>query len=103
MGPYRPQLWILIMIKIDFEFDTTYGVFRDALYLPEDHTFSDEEIVAMKQQRLDNWLAVVNAPPQEEEIINSVEINGETYTRLEGTPPSGAKLIEVEGIWYYKD
>jgi hypothetical protein len=54
------------MIKIDFEFDSTYGVFRDALHLPEDHTFTDAEIQAMKQQRFDNWWAAVNALSSEE-------------------------------------
>lgn len=53
------------MVKIDFEFDTPHGVFRDALHLPEDHGMSDAEIDAMKQQRLDNWLAIVNPPPVE--------------------------------------
>ena len=54
------------MIKIDFEFDTPHGIFRDALHLPEDHTFTEEEIQAMKEQRRDNWIAVVTAPPVEE-------------------------------------
>lgn len=54
------------MVKIDFEFDSTYGVFRDALHLPDDHGLSDAEIDAMKQQRFDNWLAIVNSPPVEE-------------------------------------
>lgn len=53
------------MIKIDFEFDSTYGVFRDALHLPDDHGLSDAEIDAMKQQRFDNWIAIVNPPPVE--------------------------------------
>lgn len=53
------------MIKIDFEFDTPYGVFRDALYLPENHGMSDAQIQAMKEQRRDNWIAVVTAPPVE--------------------------------------
>lgn len=53
-------------MKIDFEFDTPHGLFRDALHLPDDHTFTDEEIQAMKQQRVDNWIAVVTAPPAEE-------------------------------------
>jgi len=53
-------------MKIDFEFETTYGVFRDALHLPDDHGMTEDEIQAMKQQRLDNWLAIVNAPPAEE-------------------------------------
>lgn len=55
------------MIKIDFEFDTPHGVFRDALHLPEDHTFSEADIQAMKQQRVDNWIAIVTAPPAEEQ------------------------------------
>lgn len=54
------------MSKIDFEFDTPHGVFRDALHLPDDHTFTDAEIQAMKEQRRDNWIAVVTAPPVEE-------------------------------------
>lgn len=53
-------------MKIDFEFDTPHGLFRDALHLPDDHTFTDDEIQAMKQQRVDNWIAVVTAPPVEE-------------------------------------
>jgi hypothetical protein len=52
------------MIKIDFEFDTPYGVFRDALHLPVDHTYTDAEIQAMKEQRRDNWIAIVSAPPE---------------------------------------
>ena len=51
-------------MKIDFEFTTSYGVFRDALYLPDDHIFTDEQIAAMKQERLDNWLFVVENPPE---------------------------------------
>ena len=58
--------WILTMIKIDFEFETQYGVFRDAIHLPQDHTLSDSEITILKQQRLTNWLAIVNPAPVEE-------------------------------------
>lgn len=47
------------MIKIDFSFDTQHGKFADALHLPDDHGMSEIEIEAMKQQRLDNWLAIV--------------------------------------------
>ena len=52
------------MIKIDFEFQTPYGAFRDALYLPEDHGLSQEQIVAVQQERLDNWLFAVENPPE---------------------------------------
>ena len=53
------------MIKIDFTFDTEYGVFSDAISLPDDHTFTDDEIKAMKQERVDNWIAIITAPSEE--------------------------------------
>jgi len=53
------------VVKIDFEFPSQYGVFRDALHLPDDHGLSDAEIAAMKQQRYDNWLVTINPPPVE--------------------------------------
>ncbi len=56
-------------MKIDFFFDTQYGKFCDALHLPDDHTFTESEIDAMKQQRLDNWIAVITAPPPEDEEL----------------------------------
>lgn len=59
-------------MKIDFEFTTPHGLFRDALHLPDDHSFSDVEIEAMKQQRVDNWIAVVTAPPVEEPPVDEV-------------------------------
>jgi hypothetical protein len=55
-------------MKIDFSFETQYGKFADAIILPDDHTFSEAEIEAMKQQRLDNWIAVVSYVPTEEEL-----------------------------------
>ena len=68
-------------MKIDFEFQTQYGVFRDALHLPDDHAFTDDEIQAMKQQRLDNWVALVSTPPVEEEQ-EYVEIDGVRYAKV---------------------
>ena len=53
-------------MKIDFSFSSQYGTFSDALHLPDDHLFTDAEIEAMKQQRFDNWIAVITAPPTEE-------------------------------------
>jgi hypothetical protein len=54
------------MIKIDFEFDTPHGVFRDALHLVEDRVYSPSEIESLKNERLNNWLAIVNPPPFEQ-------------------------------------
>ena len=56
------------MIKIDFSFETQYGKFADALHLPDDHGLSDAEIQAMKEQRRDNWITIVTAPPVETPI-----------------------------------
>lgn len=70
------------MIKIDFEFDTAYGKFRDALYLPDDHTYTDAEIQAMKEQRRDNWIAIVSNPPPPEPELDTIEINGVVYQRV---------------------
>ena len=66
-------------MKIDFEFETKYGKFRDAIHLPEDHNFTAEQIVAMKQERLDNWLFVVENPPEPE----TVELDGIIYENVE--------------------
>ena len=52
------------MIQIRFTFETQFGPFSDALYLEEDHSFTEAEIEAMKQERLDNWLLTVNPPPE---------------------------------------
>jgi hypothetical protein len=48
------------MQQIIFTFDTPFGSFCDALNLPDDHGLTDEQLEAMKQERLANWLAVVN-------------------------------------------
>lgn len=71
------------MINIVFERETDYGTFRDALHLPEDHNLTDEQIQAMMQERVDNWIAIVSAPPppikNDDEYI---ELNGVTYKRV---------------------
>jgi hypothetical protein len=54
-------------MQIIFEFPSAYGTFRDALNLPDDHGFSEEELTAMKQERLDNWVAHIEVASQAEE------------------------------------
>lgn len=51
-------------MKIDFEYQTEYGLFSDALWFPDDQPLpSPEEIEAMKLERLNNWLAILANPP----------------------------------------
>lgn len=55
-------------IQIIFEFEYEHGMkYRDALYLPANHTFTDAEIEAMKQERFQNWISIITADnsPQE--------------------------------------
>jgi hypothetical protein len=77
-------------MKIDFEFDTVHGKFRDAISLPDNHGLSDSEIEDMKVQRRDNWIALVENPPVEVEsdimeidgvIYEKIEINGQTVLK----------------------
>jgi len=55
-------------MKIDFSFDTQYGKFADAIVLPDNHNLSDEAIEVLKQERLNNWIAVVTYVPTKEEL-----------------------------------
>ena len=50
-------------MKIDFYFETQYGNFKDALILLEDHGLTDAQIESMKQERLNNWIAIVSNMP----------------------------------------
>ena len=53
------------MIKIDFEFETPYGKFADALYFYDDVFPADDVVEAMKQERLNNWIAIVTPKASE--------------------------------------
>ena len=65
-------------MQIVFEFDTPHGKFCDALYFEDDAVPDDATIEAMKQERLDNWIAVVTAPP----APDYVEIDGVQYEKI---------------------
>lgn len=54
------------MVKINFEFDTQYGKFSDALWFPDSQIPDDATVEAMKQERLNNWIAAVTTPPPAE-------------------------------------
>jgi hypothetical protein len=52
-------------IKINFTKTSDDGVYSytDALHLPENHSFTEEQIEAMKQERFDMWLNFILNPP----------------------------------------
>lgn len=52
------------MIQIIFERGEDPYNFRDALYLPDDHTFTDAEIEQMKDTRYNAWYQLVTNPPE---------------------------------------
>lgn len=58
-------------MKIDFEFNTQYGVFRDALHLPDNHTFTDADLSEMKTRRKDNWINVITTPSTGEVSVDT--------------------------------
>ena len=68
------------MVRIEFE--NVYGelVFRDAITLPDDHTLTDDEIEAIKQERFDNWVAVITAPPPEPVPEDIVDVEAEVIS-----------------------
>ena len=79
-------------MKIDFEFTTPYGVFRDALYLDDDHQLTEAEVNALKQERLDNWLAAIESPPEPEP--ETVEIDGVLYEKVDVDGQTVLKPVE---------
>lgn len=52
-------------MKIDFSFDTKYGTFNDAIHLPDDHNLTEDQIQALKYERLNNWITIIETPSEE--------------------------------------
>lgn len=66
-------------MNIDFCVDTEHGRFCDALHFEDDSVPDDATIEAMKQERVNNWIAIVTAPPAPQ----YVEIDGVQYEKIE--------------------
>jgi len=52
---------------IEFEYTTKYGKYSDAIIFPDDEPMTEEQIATEKQRRLDNWIALIEAPITPEE------------------------------------
>lgn len=56
------------MIKIPFEIETKYGMYKDCLYI-EDEKYkylTEKDIEEMKQERADAWVSIIDTPVTEE-------------------------------------
>lgn len=52
-----------VSVRVVFSEDTQYGTFTDAIFIPfADYPLSDEALSALKQARVDAWIAVITAP-----------------------------------------
>ena len=63
-------------VQVIFEKTGDSGSFRDALWFTDEeyaNTTSDQ-VSSLQQQRYDNWLAVVNAMPTEEPVLETTLI-----------------------------
>jgi len=70
------------MIKIDFERNTKHGIYRDAITLPADSKLTENEVGILMQQRVDNWVAYMDNPPQSEPEPEFFEIDGVKYAKV---------------------
>lgn len=65
------------MLKIEFERGEEPIIYRDALYLAYDHTFTDDEIEAMKDERYANWQAFVKAASEAPvDLVSEASVDG---------------------------
>ena len=46
---------------LQFSYETKYGTFSDALVLPDDHTYTNDDLEKLKLQRRDNWISYIHS------------------------------------------
>jgi hypothetical protein len=58
------------LISFRFEMGEAPLLYSDALVMTQEayDALTPEEITTMQQARYDNWLAIINAPPTEENV-----------------------------------
>lgn len=66
-------------MEIEFSFETEHGVFKDVLHLPDNHNLSEAEIDTMKQQRLTEWLRVIDDANND---VTSGDMSDELFPEL---------------------
>jgi hypothetical protein len=66
-------------MQIRFSYETKYGTFSDALNLPDDHTFTEQELITMQEQRRDNWIAYIDSTQVDTPEI-TIDVNNNNIT-----------------------
>lgn len=59
-------------MQIRFSFTTKYGTYSDALNLPDDHNYTEQEIEAMKIARRDNWVSYIDNTQTQEIPVEEI-------------------------------
>ena len=62
-------------MQIRFSYETKYGTFSDALNLPDDHTFTEQELITMQEQRRDNWIAYIDSTQVDNVVEEQTDTN----------------------------
>ena len=66
-------------MQIRFSYETMYGTFSDALNLPDDHEFTEQELTTMQEQRRDNWIAYIDSTQADTPEI-TIDVNNNNIT-----------------------
>lgn len=49
-------------MKIDFSFESKYGIFKDAITLDDEIEYDPDEIQKMKEDRFKAWIEMLETP-----------------------------------------
>jgi hypothetical protein len=60
-------------MQIRFSFQTKYGTYSDALNLPDDHNYTEQELEAMKIARRDKWISHIDSTQVDEPIVEPTQ------------------------------
>lgn len=75
-------------MQIRFSYETKYGIFSDALNLPDDHGFTEQELIAMQEQRRDNWIQYIDSTQVETPIETIPETPSDPTSEITSEIPS---------------
>jgi hypothetical protein len=60
------------MIKIEFEKSDGLYKFRDAIVLPENHQYTEQQLEDMKEERFQSWLSMITESSEDEDALDEI-------------------------------